>query len=86
MSHVFLSYFVKFHDYCGFLRIITYCYYRGLREQAAQKDAKMLCLDLLRGTHGLRLVPPPELCYPIRVLMPCFLYLYQWRKINLIDD
>ena len=76
MLHVFLSYFVKFHDYCGFLRIITYCYYRGLREQAAQKDAKMLCLDLLRGTHGLRLVPPvlsysciDALLFPMLVLM-----------------
>ena len=30
----------------------------GLQEQAAQKDVKKMCLDLLRGTYGLCLVPP----------------------------
>ena len=70
--------FVKFHDYFELLRIITYCYWRGLREQATQKDVKITCLELLRGTHGLRLVPPLGL--------HCFAHVLPLFVLRFIED
>ena len=75
----FYVYLVESHDYYELLRIITYCYKRGLQEQAAQKDVKILSLELLCGTHGLCLVPPLELYYCASILVPCYL-LCLWRK------
>ena len=56
----------------------------GLQEQATQKDVKITCLDLLRGTHGLRLVPPLELHCFAHVLPLFVLRFIEENKFDLI--
>ena len=53
-----------------FILMITLPNVWGLQEQATQKDGGIMYSDLLRGTHGLRLVLPHGLhCCRCTVLM-----------------
>ena len=57
----------------------------GLQEQAAQRDVKIMCLDLLRGTHGLCLVPPLELhCFANVLPLFVMLRFIEENKLDLI--